>query len=408
MAKEPRKAALAFIFITVLIDVIGLGIIIPIIPALIVELTGEGLSKAAIYGGWLMFVYAFTQFIFAPVIGALSDRFGRRPVLLLSLFGFGIDYILIGFAPTISWLFIARFISGITGASITTASAYIADISSPEKRSQNFGLIGAAFGLGFIIGPVIGGLLGQYGTRVPFFAAAGLTLVNVLYGYFILPESLPKENRRKFEIKRANPLGSLKQIRSFPGISGLVVVFGLVYLASHATQSTWTYYTMEKFAWDEKMVGISLGVVGLCVAIVQGGLTRVVIPKIGEVKSVYFGLTISCIGFIGFAFSPTGAIMLAMIIPYCLGGFAGPSLQGIVSNKVPQNQQGELQGALTSLVSFTAIFGPPMMTGLFGYFTSNIAPFKFPGAPFLMGAVLVLAALVYAIRILSFKNPVSG
>lgn len=408
MSKEPRKAALAFIFITVLIDVIGLGIIIPVIPALIVELTGEGLSKAAIYGGWLMFVYAFTQFICAPIIGSLSDRFGRRPVLLLSLFGFGIDYILIGFAPTISWLFIARFISGITGASITTASAYIADISSPEKRSQNFGLIGAAFGLGFIIGPVIGGLLGQYGTRIPFFAAAGLTFVNVLYGYFILPESLPKESRRKFEFKRANPLGSLKQIRSFPGISGLVVVFGLVYLASHATQSTWTYYTMEKFAWDEKMVGISLGVVGLCVAIVQGGLTRIVIPKIGEIKSVYFGLTISCIGFIGFAFSPTGAIMLAMIVPYSLGGFAGPSLQGIVSNKVPQNQQGELQGTLTSLVSFTAIFGPPMMTGLFGYFTSDIAPFQFPGAPFLMGAVLVVVALFYAIRILSFKNPVSG
>tara|TARA_R110002124_G_scaffold183735_10_gene351269 strand:- start:8413 stop:9639 length:1227 start_codon:yes stop_codon:yes gene_type:complete len=408
MSKEPRKAALAFIFITVLIDVIGLGIIIPIIPALIVELTGEGLSKAAIYGGWLMFVYASTQFLCAPVIGSLSDRFGRRPVLLLSLFGFGIDYILIGFAPTISWLFIARFISGITGASITTASAYIADISSPEKRSQNFGLIGAAFGLGFIIGPVIGGLLGQYGTRIPFFAAAGLTLLNVLYGYFILPESLPKENRRKFELKRANPLGSLKQLKSFPGISGLVVVFGLIYLASHATQSTWTYYTMEKFAWDEKMVGISLGVVGFCVAIVQGGLTRVVIPKIGEVKSVYLGLSLYIAGFIGFAFSPTGAIMLAMIIPYSLGGFAGPSLQGIVSNKVPQNQQGELQGALTSLVSFTAIFGPPMMTGLFGYFTSKAAPFQFPGAPFLMGSILVLVALLYSIRILSFKKPVSA
>jgi len=408
MSKEPRKAALAFIFITVLIDVIGLGIIIPIIPALIVELTGEGLSKAAIYGGWLMFVYASTQFICAPVIGALSDRFGRRPVLLFSLFGFGIDYILIGFAPTISWLFIARFISGVTGASITTASAYIADISAPEKRSQNFGLIGAAFGLGFIIGPVIGGLLGQYGTRVPFFAAAGLTLLNVLYGYFILPESLPKENRRKFNIKRANPMGSLKHLRSFPGITGLVVVFGLIYLASHATQSTWTYYTMEKFDWDEKMVGFSLGVVGFCVAIVQGGLTRIIIPKIGEVKSVYFGLIVSCVGFIGFAFSPTGAIMLAMIIPYCLGGFATPSLQGIVSNKVPQNQQGELQGALTSLVSFTAIIGPPMMTGLFGYFTSDAAPFQFPGAPFLTGSILVLAALLYSIRILSFKNPIKA
>ena len=230
----------------------------------------------------------------------------------------------------------------------------------------------------------------------------------MLYGYFILPESLPKENRRKFELKRANPLGSLKQLKSFPGISGLVVVFGLIYLASHATQSTWTYYTMEKFAWDEKMVGISLGVVGFCVAIVQGGLTRVVIPKIGEVKSVYLGLSLYIAGFIGFAFSPTGAIMLAMIIPYSLGGFAGPSLQGIVSNKVPQNQQGELQGALTSLVSFTAIFGPPMMTGLFGYFTSKAAPFQFPGAPFLMGSILVLVALLYSIRILSFKKPVSA
>ncbi|MEP1150488.1 MAG: TCR/Tet family MFS transporter [Balneola sp.] len=408
MSKEPRKAALAFIFITVLIDVIGLGIIIPIMPALIVELTGEGLSKAAIYGGWLMFVYAFTQFIFAPFVGSLSDKFGRRPVLLISLLGYGINYILLGFSTTIFWLFTARIVSGMTGASITTASAYIADISSPEKRSQNFGLIGAAFGLGFIIGPVVGGLLGQYGTRIPFFAAAGLTLVNVLYGFFILPESLPKENRRSFDIKRANPLGSLKQLKSFPGISGLVVVFGLIYLASHATQSTWTYYTMEKFLWDEKMVGISLGVVGLCVAIVQGGLTRIVIPKIGEVKSVYLGLTLSCLGFLGFAFSPSGAIMLAMIIPYCLGGFAGPSLQGIVSNKVPQNQQGELQGALTSLVSFTAIFGPPMMTGLFGYFTSASAPFQFSGAPFFMAALLIIGALFFAVRILSFKNTISS
>ena len=308
MSKEPRKAALAFIFVTVLIDVTGLGIIIPIIPALIVELTGEGLSKAAIYGGWLMFVYASTQFLFAPIIGGLSDRFGRRPVLLFSLFGFGIDYILIGLSTNIVWLFIARLISGITGASITTASAYIADISAPEKRAQNFGLIGAAFGLGFIIGPVIGGLLGQYGTRVPFFAAAALTLVNVLYGFFVLPESLPKEERRPFNIKRANPLGSLKQFKQFPGIMGLVGVFALIYLAGHATNSTWTYYTMQKFEWDEKMVGISLGVVGLCVAVVQGGLTRIVIPKLGEVKSVYFGLLLYFLGYIGFAFSPTGFI----------------------------------------------------------------------------------------------------
>ena len=401
MSKEPRKAALIFIFITVLIDVIGLGIIIPVVPSLIIELTGETISDAALYGGALMFVYAFTQFIAAPFIGALSDRFGRRPVILISLFGFGINYVLLGLAPSVFWLFIARFASGVTGATMTTASAYIADISPPEKKAQNFGLIGAAFGMGFIVGPVAGGLLGEIGPRVPFFAAAGLTVVNFIYGYFVLPESLEREHRRPFELARANPLGSLKQIKRFPSVFGLVGVFFLIYLAHHATQSTWTYYTMEKYAWDEGMVGISLGVVGLCVAIVQGGLTRVVIPKIGEVKSVYLGLTFSVLGYMGFAFSPTGMIMLAMIIPFSFGGFAGPALQGIISNEVEPNQQGELQGALTSLVSFTAIFGPPMMTNLFSYFTSSRAPITFPGAAFFTASILTLSALVIAIRALS-------
>ncbi len=404
MAKKPRKAALAFIFITVLIDVIGLGIIIPVIPDLIMELTGEGISSAALYGGWLMFSYAFIQFLFSPVIGGLSDRFGRRPVLLLSLLGFTIDYIILGFAPTIVWLFGARIVAGITGASFTTASAYIADISEPEKRSQNFGLIGAAFGLGFIIGPVLGGLLGHYGSRVPFFAAAGLTAINFLYGYFVLPESLPKENRREFEWKRANPLGSLKQIKKFPSIIGLVGIFFLLYIANHATQTTWTYYTMEKFSWDTRMVGISLGVVGFFIAIVQGGLTRIVIPKIGEVKSIYLGLTAYALGFLGFAFSPTGLIMLIVIVPYSLGGFAGPALQGLISNKVPSNQQGELQGALTSLISFTSIFGPPIMANLFGYFTSANAPISFPGVSFFTGALLIMAALVLAVRALKNES----
>jgi DHA1 family tetracycline resistance protein-like MFS transporter len=245
--KEPRKAALSFIFITVVLDTIGLGIIIPVIPALIMELTGEGLGKAAIYGGWLMFVYAFMQFLFAPIIGGLSDRFGRRPVLLLSLAGFGIDYLIVGFAPTITWLFAARIFAGIFGASHTTATAYIADISTPEKRAQNFGLIGAAFGMGFILGPVIGGLLGEYGARVPFFASAGLAFINCLYGYFILPESLTIENRRPFDWKRANPLGSLMQIKKFPAIAGLVIVYFVLYLSHHATQSTWTYFTMLQF-----------------------------------------------------------------------------------------------------------------------------------------------------------------
>ncbi|RNC85307.1 MAG: MFS transporter [Balneola sp.] len=399
MQKEPRKAALTFIFVTVLIDVTGLGIIIPVIPQLIMELTGEGLSKAALYGGWLMFCYAFMQFACAPIIGALSDRFGRRPVLLLSLAGFGIDYVITGFAPSIYWLFGARIVAGITGASITTANAYIADISTPEKRAQNFGLIGAAFGLGFIIGPVIGGLLGELGSRIPFFAAAGLAFVNCLYGYFILPESLPKEKRRPFEWKRANPLGSLQQIRKFPAISGLVGVFFLLYMSHHATQSTWTYFTMEKFGWDEAMVGLSLGIVGISVAIVQGGLTRIVIPKIGEVNSVYVGLMFSTLGFLAFAFSPSGIALLAFIFPFALGGFAGPALQGIISNEVEDNQQGEVQGSLTSLISFTAIIGPPFMTGLFGYFTSERAPVDLPGAAFVAGSALTFMALLFAIFI---------
>jgi DHA1 family tetracycline resistance protein-like MFS transporter len=395
--KQP-KSALPFIFITMLIDVIGLGIIIPVLPKLIEEMIGGDLSMASTYAGWLMFAYATMQFLFSPIIGALSDKFGRRPVLLISLFGFGIDYLLMGFAPTIAWLFVGRLISGITGASFTTATAYIADISTPEKRAQNFGLIGAAFGLGFIIGPVLGGLLGHYGARIPFFAAAGLALLNTLYGYFILPESLDKEHRRKFEWKRANPVGSLKRLSHYPVILSLVVSLVFIYIASHATQSTWTFYTMEKFKWNEKMVGYSLGFVGLMIAIVQGGLIRIVIPKLGQKKSIYIGLTLYVIGFVCFAFATKSWMMFAFVIPFSLGGICGPALQGVMSGQVPANQQGELQGALTSLISVTSIVGPLLMTNLFSYFTAADAPIYFPGAPFLMGAVLTLFSVLFAVR----------
>lgn len=398
MTRKPRAAALVFIFITVLMDVIGLGIIIPVLPSLIMELTGEGLSAASRYGGWLMFAYASTQFLAAPIIGGLSDQFGRRPVLLASLLGFGLDYILQGLAPSIGWLFLGRVLAGITGASFTTASAYIADVSAPEKRAQNFGLIGAAFGLGFIIGPVIGGLLGQFGPRVPFFAAAGLTLINCLYGYFVIPESLSPENRRPFSWRRANPLGTLMQLRRYPVIVSLVGVLVLIYIAGHATQSTWAYYTMEKFSWDEAAVGYSLGFVGLIVALVQGGLTRVVIPRIGQVRSVYIGLFLYTLGFLGFAYAGAGWVMYAVMIPYGLAGIAGPALQGIIANQVPNNAQGELQGALTSLISLTSIVGPPLMTNLFAHFTRHDTSLYFPGMPFLVGGGLTFLALLWAIR----------
>lgn len=400
MVRRP-KAALGFIFITLIFDVIGFGIIIPIVPELIMELIEGEVSNASVYGGLLTFSYAIMQFLFAPILGGLSDQYGRRPVLLISLFGFAIDYLLVVWAPTIGWLFLARAISGISGASMTTASAYIADISEPEKRAQNFGLIGVAFGLGFIIGPVIGGFLGEYGTRVPFLAAAGLTFVNFLYGYFILPESLDAENRRPFSWKRANPLGSLFQLRKYPIILGLIAALFFVHFASHSTQSIWTFYTILKFDWNPRMIGLSLGFVGLMVALVQGVLIRRIIPKIGEQKSIYTGLSLYLIGFILFAFASEGWMMFVFTIPYALSGLSGPSMQSIMTRQVPANSQGELQGAITSVISLTAAFAPPVMTGLFYQFTQESAAVFFPGAPFLLGFLLTIVSIVLAHRSLS-------
>ena len=392
------KYALNFIFLTLLIDITGLGIIIPVMPKLIGQLTGEGLSVASEYGGWLTFAYAFMQFIFAPILGNLSDKYGRRPVLLLSLLGFGIDYLFLAFAPSIFWLFVGRIIAGIAGASMTTAMAYIADVSAPEKRAQNFGIVGAAFGLGFIIGPVLGGVLGQFGTRIPFFAAAGLALLNFLYGYFILPESLTKENRRPFNFKTANAWASLARLKRYPKVLSLAGALVLVYLASYALQSVWTYYNMYKFGWTEALVGYSLGFVGITIAVVQGGLIRIIIPKLGQERSLYTGLALYSFGYILFAFASESWMMFAFMIPYSLGGIAGPALQGIMSNQVPPNEQGELQGTLTGLMSLTAIFGPLLMTHLFSAFTGKQAYIEFPGAPFLVGAVLLSASSIWAYR----------
>ncbi len=390
--------ALVFIFITLLIDVTGLGIIIPVFPKLIEQLIHGNISQAAHWGGLLTSSYALVQFLFSPVLGGLSDRFGRRPVLLFSLFGFGLDYILQGFAPTIGWLFLGRIVAGITGASFTTATAYIADISPPEKRAQNFGLVGAAFGVGFILGPALGGFLGQFGPRVPFFVSAGLTLLNFLYGFFILPESLAPEKRRPFEWRRANPVSSLMRLGKYPVILGLVASLVLIYIAGFAVQGTWTFYTMEKFKWDEKTVGLSLAAIGVSFAIVQGGLSRIIIPKLGQQRSVYVGMLFSAIGFALFALANQSWMMFAFMAVYAMGGIAGPSVQGIISNQVPDNEQGELQGALTSLTSTTSIFGPFIMTNLFSYFTSASAPVYLPGAPFLLGSVLILISAILARR----------
>jgi MFS transporter, DHA1 family, tetracycline resistance protein len=373
-----RKAAMGFIFITLLIDVTGLGIIIPVFPELIGQLTGGNISQVSQWGGVLTVIYAVMQFFCAPIIGSLSDKYGRRPVLLISLLGFGIDYLFMAFAPNIWWLFISRVIAGITGASLTTASAYIADVSTSETRAKNFGLIGAAFGLGFIIGPSLGGMLAHFGLRVPFFVAAAFCLLNALYGYFVLPESLSKDNRRSFEWKRANPLGSLNHLKKYPSVLGLMGSIFLVYTAAHALQSTWTYINIERFNWSPEKLGYSLTVVGAMTALVQGVLIRFVNPRLGNEKSVYIGLSIYSLGMLAFAFANQSWMMFVFMIPYCLGGIAGPALQAILAGHVPRNEQGELQGALTSTVSLTSIIGPLMMTNLFAWFTK-------PGASVIEG-----------------------
>ncbi|MGC4128432.1 MAG: TCR/Tet family MFS transporter [Bergeyella sp.] len=393
MENTRKSAAIGFIFVTLLIDITGWGIIIPVIPKLIEELINGDISDAAKYGGWLSFAYAFVQFIFSPLVGNLSDKYGRRPVILISLFGFAVDYIFLALSPNIWWLFAGRIIAGITGASVTTASAYIADISTDKDRAKNFGLIGAAFGLGFIIGPVLGGILGHYGSRVPFYAAAALCLLNWLYGYFILPESLPKENRRPFEWKRANPVGSFKFLRKHPEISMLTTGLILIYIAGHAVQSNWSFYTMYKFDWNERMVGISLGVVGLMVGLVQGFLIRWINPRIGDEKSIYCGLALYAVGMLLYAFATEGWMMLAFTVPYCMGGICGPALQAVITKSVQPNEQGELQGALTSLMSATSIVGPPLMTQIFYFFTHDKAPFTFSGAPFLLAFILMVISI---------------
>ncbi len=395
-----KTPAIGFIFLTLIIDITGLGIIIPVMPALIQSLTGGTIGEAAKYGGWMLFAFAVMQFLASPVLGNLSDRYGRRPVLLTALFGFALDYLLMAIAPTIGWLFAGRIIAGICGASITTAMAYIADVSIPEKRAQNFGMVGAAFGIGFIVGPVIGGLLGEFGPRIPFFAAAILTMMNWLYGYFILPESLPVHKRRSFEWNRANPLGAVKQLRKYPLLAGLIFSLFFVYIASHAVQSTWSFFTIARFGWSESMVGYSLGTAGLLVGVVQGLLIRYINPVLGPKRSVYTGMVLYVIGLSLFAFAWQGWMMFAFLVPYCLAGITGPAIQGIMSNQLPDTQQGELQGIFAGMVSITSIIGPPLMTGLFAFFTSAKSSVQFAGAPFLMGAVLSLVSLLLAIRYL--------
>lgn len=397
-----KKAAIGFIFVTLLIDSMGWGLIIPVMPNLISQLKGISVNAAGWYGGILLAVFAVMQFFCAPIIGNLSDQYGRRPILLLSLFGFGVDYIVQAVAPSYGWLFIGRVVAGFTGASFTTASAYIADLSTDETtRAKNFGMIGAAFGMGFVIGPAIGGVLAQWGIRAPFWGAAGLCLLNCLYGYFVLPESLARENRRTFDWKRANAFGALRFLVKHPEIGRLSLSFFLIYLAAQSVQSVWSYFTEYRFGWGPGMVSVSLTVVGVLIALVQAVLTRVINPKIGNERSIYLGLSLYTVGLVLFAFAGQAWMMFVFLVPYCMGGICGPSLQAVISKHVGPTQQGELQGALTGLMSLTTILGPLIMNSLFSYFTSSKAPFYFPGIHFLVGAFCMFASVVITYAVLN-------
>lgn len=393
-ARKPGRHALVFILITVLLDTMGIGIIIPVMPELIMGLTGEGLSRAAVYGGWMAFLYATLQFLFAPVLGNLSDRFGRRPVILYAVASLGIDYVIMGLAPTIGWLFVGRALAGIAGASFTPAYAYVADVTPPDKRAQSFGMIGAAFGAGFILGPALGGLLAELGPRTPFFVAAGFSGLNFLYGTFVLPESLEAPIRRPFSLRRANPVGALLAVRRHPTVVALLAALFLWQVAHQAMPSTWSYYTMFKFGWSEAMVGASLAFVGVILVFGQSTLPRVVIPRLGERRAALLGLAVGGAGFAGYAFATRSWMMFAFLLTWALGALVTPSIQALMSHRVPRDAQGELQGAVASLQSLAAILSPPLLTQMFRRFTAADAPIRFPGAPFLFAALLGGAAFV--------------
>ena len=396
--KSKSKNPIIFIFITVLIDCIGIGIIVPVIASLVTEVSHVSLNQATTYSGYMMATYAIMQFIFAPVLGGLSDKYGRRPVLLLSLFGLGCDYIFLSFANTLPLLFVGRVIAGICGASFTTSFAYIADVSAPEKRAQNFGMMGAAFGLGFIIGPMLGGLFSGLGVRAPFIAAACFSLINWLYGYFILPESLKPENRRNFDIKRANPFGAFAQLRKSKNIRTIVVGVFLLYLAGQVMPSIWPFYTKFMFHWTDREIGYSLAFVGIMVSIVQGGLIKFSQKKFGTNKAIFIGLTLYFIGLGLLSMASQSWMIYAFVFIYSLGAIAPPALQAVISGRVSATEQGELQGMMTGLNSISTILSPLIMTNLFYFFSKDTAPFYFPGASFAAAAILIFFGGVLCVK----------
>ena len=388
------RLPMVFILITVVIDAMGIGLIMPVMPELIQEVEGAGLGRAALWGGVLTTIFAGMQFLFGPTVGSLSDRFGRRPVLLWSLVFMSFDYVLMALAGSIWLLVVGRIIGGITAATQSTSAAYVADISTPEQKAVNFGRIGAAFGIGFVFGPMLGGVLAEFGTRAPFWAAAVLAGGNAIFGYFVLPETVTDRIRRPFDWRRANPLGAFKNIGSLPGLKRLMLIIFVYTIAFFVYPGVWAYFGVERFGWGPGMIGLSLGVFGIGIAIVQGLLMKPILDRIGERKAVIFGLGVDVVAFGSLGFITNGWLALALIPLTAFGSVAGPALQGIMSRTAHDDQQGELQGTVASITAVATIVAPLIVTQTFYYFTADTAPVYLPGAPFLVSALLTMGCIV--------------
>lgn len=398
LSNTSHRNIIGFVFVTLLIDSMGFGIILPVLPQLIMGVAGYTLAEAAVYGGWLMMVYALMQFIFSPIMGNVSDRFGRRPVLLLTLLLLGVDYMIMAWAPSLFWLFFGRMVAGIAASTYSTCYAVIADTTPAEKRTQTFGIVGAAFGIGFILGPVVGGLLGSFGERLPFVAAGCLAFLNLTFGFFVMPETLPAKERRRFDWRRANPAGTLMSLRKYPMVIGLILAYFLFMLGHHVLPSVWSYFTIERFSWSARQVGVSLAFTGLMMVFTQAVLLQKVVPRVGQYNAALMGFGFCIVSFIGYAAASSGMMLYLFLIPGALQGFVMPSINGIMSGQVPANEQGELQGGVASMSSLTAIISPPLMTYVFAYFSADTAPIYFPGAPFALAAVLTLLGMIVFLR----------
>ncbi len=400
-----KRLAITFILISVMLDSMGIGLIMPVMPDLIQEVEGQGIGAAAVWGGILATIFAAMQFLFGPTLGNLSDRYGRRPVLIISLVIMAFDYVLMALAYTIWLLVLGRVIGGITAATQATSAAYMADISDPDEKAANFGLIGAAFGVGFVLGPIIGGLLAEYGTRAPFWAAACLAAANAVFGYFVLPETVTDKIRRPFEWRRANPLGAFKNIGALPGLKRLLLITFVYTIAFFVYPGVWAYFGAERFGWGPGMIGLSLGIFGIGIAVVQGLLIRPILKRIGDRKAVILGLSIDVLAFVALGFVTQGWIALALTPLTALGSIAGPALQGIMSRTASDDQQGELQGTVTSINAVATIVAPLMVTQTFFFFTDGNGPFYAPGAPFLLSAVLTVGCIIVFLQTPRPKRP---